>query len=72
MIDELAAKRGGLEEDVRKHRDRAIDEFAIATALGGPVAAQAKDALTKLWTSKNDNTNGLEEFVTQKKQQISQ
>jgi len=71
-IDELAAKRGGLEEDVRKHRDRAIDEFAIATALGGPVAAQAKDALTKLWTSKNDNTNGLEEFITQKKQQISQ
>jgi len=71
-IDELAAKRGGLEEDVRKHRDKAIDEFAIATALGGPVAAQAKDALTKLWTSKNDNTNGLEELVSQKKQQIGQ
>jgi tetratricopeptide (TPR) repeat protein len=71
-VDELAAKRGGLEEDVRKYRDRAIDEFAIATALGGPVAAQAKDALTKLWTAKNENTSGMDEFIAQKKQQISQ
>jgi tetratricopeptide (TPR) repeat protein len=71
-VDELAAKRGGLEEDVRKYRDRAIDEFAIATVLGGQVGPQAKDALTKLWTSKNDNTDGLEEFIAQKKQQVSQ
>lgn len=71
-IDELAAKRGGLEDDIRKNRDKAIDEFAIAAAIAGPVASQAKDALTKLWTAKNDNTNGMEEFITQKKQQISQ
>ena len=67
-IDELAAKREGLAEDVRKARDKAIDEFAIASAIGGQVGPQAKDALTKLWTAKNDNTNGLEEFITQKKQ----
>jgi tetratricopeptide (TPR) repeat protein len=67
-IDELAAKREGLAEDVRKARDKAIEEFAIATAIGGQVGAQAKDALTKLWTAKNENTNGLEEFIAQKKQ----
>jgi tetratricopeptide (TPR) repeat protein len=71
-IDELAAKRGGLEDDIRKARDKAIDEYAIAVAIGGPLTAQAKDALTKLWTSKNDNTNGLDEFIAQKKQQLSQ
>ena len=71
-IDELAAKRGGLEDDIRKARDKAIDEFAIAVALGGQVSAQAKDALTRLWTAKNDNTNGLEEFVAQKKQKLGQ
>jgi tetratricopeptide (TPR) repeat protein len=71
-IDDLAAKRAGLEGDIRNSRDKAIDEFAIATAIGGPVAAQAKDALTKLWMAKNDNTTGLEEFINQKKQQVSQ
>jgi tetratricopeptide (TPR) repeat protein len=71
-IDELDAKQQGLANDIRTNRDKAIDEFAIAAAIGGPVAAQAKDALTKLWTAKNDNTNGMEEFITQKKQQLSQ
>jgi len=67
-IDELAAKRGGLEDDIKKYRDKALDEFGFATAIGGPVAIQAKDALTKLWTSKNDNTDGLDAFIAQKKQ----
>jgi len=69
-IDDLAAKRGGLEEDIKKFRDKAIDEYAIATAISGPVSSQAKDLLTKLWTGKNENTNGLEEFVAQKKAQL--
>src|SRR5215510_8657671 len=70
VIDELAAKRGGLEEDIRRARDKAIDEFAIAVALGGQVSAQAKDALTRLWTAKNDNTNGLDQFLAQKKGEL--
>jgi tetratricopeptide (TPR) repeat protein len=65
-IDELAARRAGFEDDIRKYRDKAIDEYAVATAIGGPVAPQAKDLLTKLWTSKNDNTNGLDEFIKSK------
>jgi tetratricopeptide (TPR) repeat protein len=70
VIDELSAKRGGLEDDIRKHLDKAIDEFGIATAIGGPVAAQAKDALTKMWVTKNENTEGLEAFIAEKKKQL--
>jgi tetratricopeptide (TPR) repeat protein len=66
-IDELAARRSGFEDDIRKYRDKAIEEYAITTAIGGQVAAQAKDMLTKLWMGKNDNTNGLEEFIASKK-----
>ena len=66
-IDDLAARRAGLETEVRDLRDKAIEEFAIATAIGGPVAQQARGELTKLWTAKNDNTNGLEEFIAKKK-----
>jgi hypothetical protein len=69
-LDELDAKQQGLANDVRTQRDKAIDEFAIATAIGGPLAAQAKDTLTKLWVAKNDNTDGLDAFVAQKKQQL--
>jgi tetratricopeptide (TPR) repeat protein len=70
QIDELAARRGGLQDDVQKYRDKAIDEYAIAVAIGGPVSAQAKDVLTKLWTGKNENTNGMQEFIDQKKAQL--
>src|SRR5215467_4402290 len=37
-IDELAAKRQGLENEVREKRDKAIEEYAIAAAIGGVVA----------------------------------
>jgi hypothetical protein len=66
-IDELDARQQGLGNDVRADRDKAIEEFAIAVAIGGPVAQQAKVELTKLWTSKNNDTTGMEEFITQKK-----
>jgi tetratricopeptide (TPR) repeat protein len=66
-IDDLAAKRQGLENEVREKRDKAIDEYAIAVAIGGPVAQNARSALQKLWQNKNDNLNGLDEFIAQKK-----
>jgi hypothetical protein len=72
LIDEAAAARSGLEDEIKKFQDKAIDEFAIATALGGPYSAQAKDALTKMWSTKNGNTDGLDAFINQKKQQVSQ
>jgi tetratricopeptide (TPR) repeat protein len=71
-IDELAAKRQGLENDVRDKRDKAIEEYAIAAAIGGVVAQDAKNALQKLWQNKNDNLNGMDEFIAQKKQQLGQ
>jgi tetratricopeptide (TPR) repeat protein len=70
VLDELAAKTAGLGEDVRKYRDKAIDEFAIATAIGGPVAAQAKTALTQMWMQKNnDSTAGMDEHIQKMKPQ---
>jgi len=69
-IDEAAAKSSGLAEDVKKYRDRAIDEFAITVALGGQLAGQAKTTLTAMWTAKNDNTAGMEEFIAEKKKAL--
>jgi tetratricopeptide (TPR) repeat protein len=71
VIDELAARTAGLGGDVQKYRDRAIEELAIATALNGPSSAQAKEALTKLWKTKNnDDVSGLEDFIAKKKQSL--
>jgi len=69
-MDDLKAKTAGHADDVKKYRDMAIDELALAVAVNGPVASQAKTALTKQWTDKNDNTNGLDEYIAQKKSQI--
>jgi tetratricopeptide (TPR) repeat protein len=70
VIDEIVAKRTGLGDDVAKYRDKTIEEFAITVAIGGQLTAQAKDALTKMWMGKNDSTNGLEEFIAQKKAEL--
>jgi len=69
-IDELAAKRQGLENEVREKRDKAIEEYAVAAAIGGVVAQNARDALEKLWQAKNDSLNGMTEFIAQKKSQL--
>jgi tetratricopeptide (TPR) repeat protein len=71
-IDELAAKRQGLENDVREKRDKAIDEYATAAAIGGVIAQDARNALQKLWQAKNDNLDGMDAFIAQKKQQLGQ
>jgi hypothetical protein len=71
-IDDLAAKRQGLENEVREKRDKAIEEYAIAAAIGGSSAQNARAALEKLWQNKNDNLNGLDDFIAQKKQQLGQ
>jgi tetratricopeptide (TPR) repeat protein len=63
-------KRPSFEDDFRKYRNTVIDELAIAVAINGPYAAQAKRELTKHWTAKNKSAAGLDEFVKQKKTQI--
>jgi len=71
-IDELAATRQGLENDVREKRDKSIDEYATAAAIGGVVTQDARGALQKLWQAKNDNLDGMDAFIAQKKQQLGQ
>ncbi len=71
IIDELSAKSSGLGGDVQMYRDKAMDALAVATAIGGPASGQAKDVLTKLWKTKNnDSTDGMEDFIANKRKQL--
>lgn len=68
-IDELDAKRQGVQEDFQQKRDKAIDELATAVALGGVVAQPAKAALETLYKTKNnDSLDGLDQLIASKKQ----
>ena len=71
-IDELVAKRQGVEVDLNEKRDKAINELATAVAIGGVVAAPAREALTKLYQSKtpDGSTAGLDELIAQKKSSL--
>jgi tetratricopeptide (TPR) repeat protein len=69
VIDELVAKRQGVEVQLNERRDKAINELATAVAIGGVVAGPAREALTKLYQSKtpDGSTAGLDELIAQKK-----
>jgi len=71
QIDELAATRSALNDDFRMKRDLAIDSFARAVAIGGPIKDAARQQLDRLWKQKNDNsTEGLEAFIAAKKAEL--
>jgi tetratricopeptide (TPR) repeat protein len=71
QIDELAATRQALEEDYRAKRDLAIDSFARAVAIAGPVKDPARQQLDRLWKAKHDNSmDGLEAFIAAKKAEL--
>jgi tetratricopeptide (TPR) repeat protein len=72
QIDELEARRQGVEQDLNEKRDKAINELATAVALGGVVAQPAREALTKLYQTKtpDGSTTGLDELIAQKKSQL--
>src|ERR1051326_3853694 len=70
-IDELDAKRQGLQDEFQKKRDSALDELATAVAIGDTrVLAQAKDALEKLYMTKSDDPKGLDQLIAEKKNQL--
>jgi len=69
-IDDLKAKTAETISELKKQQDKAIDELAIAAAIGGPVAANAKTELTKQWMNKNNNTDGMDQFINEKKGQL--
>ena len=72
QIDELVAKRQGVETQLNDRRDKAIDQLATAVAIGGVVTQPAREALTKLYQSKtpDGSTSGLDELIAQKKTQL--
>jgi hypothetical protein len=71
-IDDLKAHTTGTIDELKKHQDKAIEELAFATAIGGPVATQAKAALTTQWMNKNNDTNGMDQFIAEKKEKLGQ
>ena len=69
LVDELTARRQGIEADAREKRDKAIDELASAAAIGGIVAQPARDAVERLYKVKNnDSLDGLDQLINSKKQ----
>ncbi len=69
-IDDLKAHTASSIDELKKHQEKAIEELAFATAIGGPVATQAKAELTKQWMNKNNDTNGMDQFIADKKGQL--
>jgi hypothetical protein len=66
-IDELDAKRQGLQGDLDKKMDAALDEFAISVAIGGPLEKQARTYLESLYTTKHNSLDGLDQFIQSKR-----
>jgi tetratricopeptide (TPR) repeat protein len=71
-IDDLKAKTADTISELKKQQDKAIDELAIAVAIGGPVAQQAKTALTTQWMNKNNSDQGMDQFIASKRAELGQ
>ena len=68
-IDELDARRQGLQDEFTKKRDSALDALATSLAVADPrVPKQARDALESLYKAKNNESlDGLDQFINSKK-----
>jgi len=66
-IDELDAKRQGLEADLDKKMDAALGELATSVAIGGPMEKQARTYLESLYMTKHNSLDGLDQFIQSKK-----
>jgi tetratricopeptide (TPR) repeat protein len=70
-VNELVAKREALEVDARGKRDKAIDSFAKAVAIGGVVAQPAREQLERLYKAKNNDVlDGLDQLINEKKTEL--
>ena len=68
-IDELDARRQGLQDEFTKKRDSALDALATSLAVADPrVPKQAREALEGLYKAKNNESlDGLDQFINSKK-----
>jgi hypothetical protein len=71
VINDLVAKREALEMDARTKRDKAIDSFARAVAIGGIVGQPAREQLERLYKAKNNDVlDGLDQLINEKKTEL--
>jgi len=68
-IDELDARRQGLQDEFTKKRDSALESLATAVATADArVPKQAKEALESLYKAKNNESlDGLDQLIASKK-----
>jgi tetratricopeptide (TPR) repeat protein len=69
-IDKAQARVQAASDEALKLRDIAMDSFAKAFAIGGQFAAQAKQLLDSLYTNKNKNLDGIDQYVATKKTEV--
>jgi hypothetical protein len=70
-IDSLVATREAAQQDALQKREKAIDSLAKAVAIGGEVAAPARQQLERLYRAKNnDSIDGLDALIAQKKSDL--
>jgi tetratricopeptide (TPR) repeat protein len=68
LVDELVARRQGVETDAKDKRDRAIDELATAVAIGGVVQQPSREVLERLYRVRNnDSLEGIDQLISSKK-----
>jgi tetratricopeptide (TPR) repeat protein len=68
--DEAKAKMEASSKKALEHRDIAIEAFAKAVAITGPMSQQAKDLLDKLYTNKAGSLEGEEQLIAEKKKEL--
>ena len=67
-IDQMQARFEVLQGNVLAYLDRSIDAFASATAIGGPIASDARLRLEPLYRSRHeDSLEGLEGLLEEKR-----
>jgi len=70
--DAAVAKRDAIEADYVAKRDKAIDPFISAVALGGPIADSAGKTLDSLWEPAHNNSKeGLAEAIAKRKAELN-
>jgi hypothetical protein len=71
LVDELVAAREAVQQDVVAKRDKALNSFGKAVAIGGDVGQPARQQLERLFRAKNnDSVDGLEAFVAARKTEL--
>ena len=70
-VDAAKAKVDAASKEALQHRDDAVDSFARAVAIGGPLTEQAKTLLDNVYKNKNNGSlDGEDQLIADKKKEL--